>query len=174
MKRQKRKTTAKKKHETDPGAEPARPSTPKKKVRSRRDFLQNIGYGVIGIGVVGGGGWYLASSVRAGILEGDLSRIGNGMPTVVQIHDPQCPQCRALQKEARAALAELDESEIQYLVANIRQADGRALATAHGVGHVTLLLFDGQGNRRGVLTGQHSSDILLMEFERLIRRSGSG
>ena len=34
--------------------------------------------------------------VEATIREGDLSQIGNGTPTVVQIHDPQCPRCVAL------------------------------------------------------------------------------
>ena len=58
--------------------------------------------------------------------------------------------------------------EIQYLVANIRQTEGRELAAAHGVSHVTLLLFDGEGNRRGVLAGERSSDLLLVEFKRLI------
>ncbi|WP_299614767.1 hypothetical protein [Pelagibius sp.] len=173
MKRQKRKTTAKKKPENAAGAQPGEPSAPKKKALNRRDLLQNLGYGLAGIAVVGGGGWYLASSVHAGIVEGDLSRLGNGIPTVVQIHDPQCPQCRALQKEAREALAELDDSEIQYLVANIREPEGRALAAAHGVGHVTLLLFDGSGQRRGVLAGQNSSQLLLGEFKRLIRRSNA-
>ncbi|NIA70818.1 hypothetical protein HBA54_19645 [Pelagibius litoralis] len=174
MKRQKRKTTSKKKQGAIPGAQPVESSAPKKRVRSRRDFLQSIGYGVVGVGIVGGGGWYLATSVHAGIVEQDLSRIGNGMPTVVQIHDPQCSQCRALQREARDALSQLDAGEIQYLVANIRQPEGQALATAHSVGHVTLLLFDGSGRRRGVLAGPNTSEILLSEFRRLIRRSNSG
>ena len=173
MKRQKRKTTGKKKQGDASNTPAAEPSAPKKKALNRRDFLQNAGYGLAGVAIVGGGGWYLASSVYAGIVESDLSRLGNGIPTVVQIHDPSCPQCRALQKEARKALAELDDSEIQYLVANIREPEGRALAAAHGVGHVTLLLFDGSGQRRGVLAGQNSSELLLGAFKRLIRRSNA-
>ena len=179
MKRQKRRTTpnkatSKRKQGNVSGARPAEPSAPRKRTLSRRDLLQNIGFGVVGIGIVGGGGWYLARSVHAGIVEADLSRLGNGIPTVVQIHDPDCPQCRALQREAREALRDFDDSEIQYLVANIRQPDGRALAAAHGVGHVTLLLFDGSGRRRGTLVGQNSSEILRFEFRRLIQRSTSG
>ena len=174
MKRQKRKTTSKKKLGNPSGESAARPAAPRKRARSRRDFLHNLGYGAIGIAVVGGGGWYLASSVHAGIVEQDLSRIGNGIPTVVQIHDPQCPRCRALQREAREAISALDDSEIQFLVANIRRPEGRDLAAAHGVGHVTLLLFDGSGKRRGVLVGENSSEVLLSEFQRLIRRSASG
>lgn len=173
MKRQKRKTTAKKKQTGSTAAPAAEPSAPRKKTFSRRDLLQNIGYGVVGLGVLGGGGWYLASTVHAGIVEGDLSRIGNGIPTVVQIHDPGCPMCRALQREAREALEAFDKDEIQYLVANITQQDGRELASTHGVGHVTLLLFDGSGKRRGVVRGENSAEILEMEFRRLVRRSPS-
>ena len=174
MKRQKRKTSPKKKQSPNAETLSATSPSPRQRARSRRDFLQNIGYGAVGVAAIGGGGWYFVSSVQAGIAEQDLSRLGNGIATVVQIHDPQCPRCRALQKEVREALAELDGDEIQYLVANIRQPEGRAMATAHGVGHVTLLLFDGSGTRRGVLVGETRSDILLGEFKRLIRRSASG
>lgn len=174
MKRQKRRTTSKKKQGKISDAQPAETTSSNKRARSRRDFLQNLGYGAVGLGVVGGGGWYFISTVQAGIAEQDLSRLGNGIPTVVQIHDPQCPRCRALQREAREALSELDSDEIQYLVANIRQPEGRALAAEHGVSHVTLLLFDGSGTRRGVLVGESSSEILLGEFRRLIRRAKSG
>ena len=173
MKRQKRKTTAKKKHASNTGVPPVEPSAPKKKTLNRRDLLQNVGIGAVGAAVVGGGGWYLVSTVHAGIVEGDLSRIGNGIPTVVQIHDPGCPMCRALQREAREALEAFDEDEIQYVVANITQQDGRELASAHGVGHVTLLLFDGSGKRRGVLRGENTAEILEMEFRRLVQRSPS-
>ena len=174
MKRQKRKTTSRRNPNSLSGANAAKPAERRKRTRSRRDFLHNLGYGAIGVAVVGGGGWYLASSVHAGIVEQDLSRIGNGIPTVVQIHDPQCPRCRALQREAREALSELDDGEIQFLVANINRSEGRELAAAHGVGHVTLLLFDGSGKRRGVLVGENSSEVLRSEFQRLIRRSTSG
>lgn len=174
MKRLKRKTSSKKKQASISETQSAPSTTRHQRARSRRDLLRNVGYGAVGAAIIGGGGWYFISSVQAGIAEQDLSRLGNGIPTVVQIHDPQCPRCRALQKEVREALSELDGDEIQYLVANIRQPEGRSLAAAHGVGHVTLLLFDGSGTRRGVLVGENRSDILLGEFKRLIRRSGSG
>ena len=104
--------------------------------------------------------------------EHDLSLIGNGIPAVVQIHDPQCQRCVALQRETRDALCEFDESELQFLVANIRSEEGRALAAAHGVGHVTLLLFDASGQRRAVLAGSNESEYLAAAFRRHIARSG--
>jgi len=174
MKRQKRKTATKRKQDNAVGGQPTASTAPRKKLRSRRDLLQNIGYGALGLGVVSAGGWYFASSVHASIIERDLSRLGNGIPTVVQVHDPQCHQCRDLQRKVCKALSELDDAEIQYLVADIRQPEGRAFAAQNRVGHVTVLLFDGKGTRRGVMVGQNSSDVLLNEFRNLIRRSASG
>ena len=63
--------------------------------------------------LAGGGGWYLVSEVRATIAEQDLSRIGNGIPAVVQIHDPQCPRCLALQRETRKAMSGFADDELQ-------------------------------------------------------------
>lgn len=132
----------------------------------RREALGRLRNGALVAVGVGGLGWYVVSEVRAGIEEADLSKIGNGMPTIVQIHDPQCPVCQALQRETRDALERFEDGELQYLVANIRQDKGRRLADKHGVQHVTLLLFDGQGERREILTGPNTSDNL----ERIFRQ----
>lgn len=127
-------------------------------------------WGILGA-VVLAGGVYAISHVSATIAELDLTKLGNGMPTIVQIHDPNCPRCVELQGEARDALAEFDDGELQYLVANIRSDDGRDFANEHGVGHVTLILFDGEGRRRNVLVGNNSSATLIREFGRLLRSS---
>ena len=129
---------------------------------------------MIGIGafIVGGAG-YTVSGVYAEIVEQDLTKLGNGIPTIVQIHDPQCPRCRALQHQARDALAVLDDAELQYLVANIRTPEGRRFADGHGVGHVTLMLFDGAGKPRGTLVGERPSHVLVQEFRRLLRLKSS-
>ena len=140
---------------------------------SRRDFLRKMGNRTLIVAVVGGAGWYLVEEVRATIREEDLSRIGNGIPAVVQIHDPQCPRCAALQREAREAMEQFDDGELQYLVANIRSAKGRQLAGAHGVGHITLLLFDGEGERLDVLVGPNTSANLVHAFRRHLTRSRS-
>lgn len=134
---------------------------------TRREWIQNLTYASIGLGIIGGGGYYFVSGVHAGIVEGDLSKIGNGIPTIVQIHDPGCPRCRALQSATRHAIAELEEGAVQYLVANIKGPDGRQFADAHGVGHVTLVLFDGAGKRREVIRGEQHSDYLVQIFKRL-------
>ena len=120
-------------------------------------------WGVLGV-VLAAGIWYLVSDVTATIAEHDLTRIGNGIPAVVQIHDPRCSSCVALQGEAREAMEEFDRDELQYLVADINNAAGRDLANAHGVGNVTLLLFDGEGQRRKTLAGPNTSGILTHYF----------
>ncbi len=152
--------------ETQPSAEgPKSPS-------GRRDLFRKVASGGLVLAAVGGVGWYFVGEVRATIREEDLSRIGNGIPTVVQIHDPQCPTCRALQREVRDALEAFDSGELQYLVANIRTDEGRRLANAHGVGHVTLLLLDGDGERRDVLAGPNSAAYLESAFRQHIAASG--
>lgn len=170
MKRQKRKATPKKTPATTTAAQP---TSSHKTVVNRRQFLETLGYGAIGVGIVGGGAWYFVSSVQAGFDERDLSRLGNGIPAVVQIHDPQCPRCRALQREAREAISAFADGSIQFLVANIREPEGQQFAALHGVGHITLVLFDGQGQRRRVLVGENRSDYLVSEFRHLVRRAGS-
>ena len=103
----------------------------------------------------------------------DLTRIGNGTPTIVQIHDPQCSQCLALQREAWDALCDFEETEQQFLVANIRGDDGARLARRHGVGHVTLLLFDADGRHRSIMTGRQDSERLRDVFRRHLSRYGT-
>lgn len=141
---------------------------------TRREILRSTAM-LTGIGaVILGGIGYVGTGVYAEIVEGDLSKLGNGLPTIVQIHDPQCPRCRALQKETRDALAEFEGGKLQYLVANIRNADGKRFADRHGVGHVTLILFDGEGKPRKTLVGERASGALVSEFRHLIAVSSRG
>ena len=171
MKNQKNKTT-RKKDGAGPGVRSAGRTSPRGAARSRRNFLRNIAVCAVVAGLMSGGGWYVSRGVQAGIAEQDLSLLGNGVPTVVQIHDPQCPRCRALKRETREAISRFEDGTIQYLVANIRQSQGRRFAARHRVGHITLLLFDGNGRRRGMLAGERKSDVLVHEFRKLIRSSG--
>ncbi len=139
----------------------------------RREFLGRLRNGALVAAGVGGVGWYVVSEVWAGIEEADLSKIGNGTPTIVQIHDPQCPTCQALQREARKALDQFGDGELQYLVANIRQDKGRRFASKHGVPHVTLLLFDGAGKHRDTLSGPNTAENLEHAFRRHLERRTS-
>lgn len=167
MRRQKRKNTRPaKKNRQAHKPEPSTPMAP-----TRREFFTKIRNGTIAAAAVGVAGWYLVDEVRATIQEGDLSRIGNGTPSIVQIHDPQCPKCVALQKETRDALSNFEDGKLQFLVANIRTVEGKMLATSHGVGHVTLLLFDGQGRKLNTLVGPNTSRYLTEMFRGHLSKS---
>jgi hypothetical protein len=167
MKRQKRK--AGRKRSTVLAAPVA--AAPAAKRMNRRYLLRNLAfYGVAAV-AVSGGGLYLVTDVMANAREHDLSRIGNGIPAIVQVHDPGCPSCLALQREARIAMESFESEDLQYLVANLSTPAGRKLADRYGVGRVTLLLMDGTGKRLLTLAGEADSEVLVPAFERLIRRS---
>ena len=131
---------------------------------ARRAFLSRTGQIVIGVAVVGGGSVFAVSAVRATAREQDISRIGQGVPTVVQIHDPGCSLCAALQKETRKALKGFDPAELDYVVANIQTDEGGAFALAHGQPHVTLMLMDPQGTPVQILSGPQDRDDLRQVF----------
>ena len=167
MKRQKRASSSRKKQQAD---SPAATKAPGKR-KSRREFFSTLSNFALITAASGGVGWYFIGEVCATTRENDLTRIGNGIPAVVQIHDPECPRCRALQAEARDAMSNFNENELQYLVANIRLDKGRQLANKHRVPHVTLLLFDGKGNRRAILSGPNKSDYLESVFRNLLPKA---
>lgn len=131
----------------------------------RRKALMWLRNGAIGSVVFAGGGYLAMGSFAAHAAEHDLSRIGQGKPVVVQIHDPQCPTCTALQREARSALSTFEECDILYLVADIMTETGAAFAARHGVAHVTLMLFDAQGGLQHTLPGMRQSTELRDIFE---------
>lgn len=131
---------------------------------SRRDMLRLLRNGGLAGVVVGGSGYFGLWSYRAFAAEHDLSRLGQGKPTIVQVHDPQCPTCTALQKQARRALKEFEECDLVYLIADINTPEGQAFAVRHGVGNVTLLLFDGAGDLQHTVHGLQTRDQLLPIF----------
>lgn len=135
---------------------------------SRRDLLARAGYGAVGALVFAGAGLWGVRHVQAITAEHDLDRLGQGTPSIVQVHDPQCPVCNALQTQTRKALGRVD-ADILYLVANIRTQEGSAFAARYGEPHVTLLLFDADGTLRDTLRGPHEAEQLEPAFDRLVR-----
>ena len=166
MKRQSKKPKTSRKQSVDNAVS----SEEKQPDGKRRAFLLKLRNGAVATAVVSGAAWFVATEVKATVQEKDLSRIGNGIATVVQIHDPQCSKCIALQREAREAFGAFDDSELQYLVANIRTAEGKEFADKHRVQHVTLLLFDADGKRRTVLVGHNQAKNLERSFRRLVKK----
>ncbi|WP_299730304.1 hypothetical protein [uncultured Tateyamaria sp.] len=132
--------------------------------QTRRSMLKLAGGGVLAAAGAGGVGLWGVSSFRAYAAEHDLSRVGQGNIAIVQIHDPQCPTCTALQKQTRAALRDFDDCGMTYLVADIKTPEGAAFARKYRVPHVTLLLFDGAGELRETLQGMQQASQLAQAF----------
>lgn len=136
----------------------------REKAESRRRFLRLARNGAIALPIAGGIGFFAIQSTLASRREGDLSQIGQGTPTIVQIHDPQCSLCRALQAQTRRVLKDFDDDAFTYLVANIKTSEGQALAAEHRVPHVTLLLFNARGRMVDVVRGPTDLDNLRNVF----------
>lgn len=140
-----------------------------KRQESRRDFLINMSAWGMGGAVLLGGGGAFAFEFSKRMKEGDLSVIGQGKPVIVQIHDPQCRLCAALQDQTREALCTFDESEVYYRVANIRTTSGAEHQRKEGLPHVTLVLYDGDGQRVHVVRGVSPANELKNTFQRYLR-----
>ena len=138
--------------------------TPKVLVQTRRSFMSMAGTFGVGAAFIGGVGFWGVRTVQASVAERDLTQIGQGVPTIVQVHDPQCAVCNALQREARAALKQIDPSQLDYRVADIKTDDGIAFAARYGASHSTLLLFDETGTLSGRLVGPSDRDRLAQAF----------
>ena len=74
-------------------------------------------------------------------------------------------------KHRRGAISNFEDGKPQYLVANIGTVEGKMLATSHGVGHVTLLLFDGQSWKLNTPVGSKTSCYLTEMFRGHLSRS---
>lgn len=73
----------------------------------------------------------------------DLSPIGQGLPVVVQVHDPSCPSCKRLMSNTKKALK--DQDKIVYRIADLTTGKGAVFARKHKAGKVTLIMFDKNG-----------------------------
>ncbi len=156
----------KKPHTTSSASKPPRRTAPR-----RRAMLGTLALYGAGAAVVLGGGGALAMDFRNTLSEADLSKVGNGLPTIVQIHDPRCSLCRALQKETRQALKECDTDDTQYLVANIATAECTSVQTRIGLPHVTLVLFDGAGTYLHTIQGVTPSETIKADRTRFPARA---
>lgn len=140
------------------------PATPIAAEVTRRSILASAPYAIAGAVALGGIGYFGVSAVRADLAEQDLSIVGSGRPVIVQVHDPSCPVCLALQKEARAALKLMDDGAPAYRVASITSNVGLAFANSHGASHATLLFFDGSGKITQRVHGATDRETLYTEF----------
>lgn len=144
-------------------AKPPQAHTPS---ASRRDTLKGLMWWGAGGAALLGGGAVFAMDFRKKLAEHDLSVIGQGVPVILQIHDPQCSLCAALQKQTRSALRAFDDHDVLFRVANVRTTEGAARQQAEGLPHVTLVLYDGEGHRVHVVEGVTQADVLVETFKR--------
>lgn len=100
----------------------------------------------------------------------DLSVIGSGEPVAVQVFDQGCPDCRRLRDNAERALDNIDAPPAWRMV-SINTSQGARFASAQMVDHVTILLFDGQGERADVIRGVATTDELETAFTDLQGRT---
>ena len=89
----------------------------------------------------------------------DLSAIGNGQPTVVQVMDHGCVECRELRSRLSGVRKEF-EPRVQFRVADRTTTDGALFASRHNAGHLTLLMFGADGELRNTLTGMQDAETI--------------
>lgn len=125
--------------------------------QDKRGFLRNA---AMVLPIVAVGGYFTFAYLDAAVAEADLSKVGNGKPSIVQIHDPQCGLCKTLQDQTRNVLSQFDEDKFEYMVANIKTKKGAEFAGKYGVPHVTLLLFDKRGKLIQIVRGPTNESII--------------
>ncbi len=131
---------------------------------TRRSIIGLAPYIIGGVILAGGIVFWGVKSLQADLAEQDTSVVGQGTPTVVQIHEVGCAACVNLQRETRAALAMLDDGDINYRVAYLSSRDGLAFASEYGASYTTLLLFDGDGNLSRRIVGETPRNMLREAF----------
>ncbi|MEX0280968.1 MAG: hypothetical protein AB3N13_07220 [Arenibacterium sp.] len=139
---------------------PVAPESP-----TRRMAMRQIATYAGGAALLIGGGGVLAMDYRKSLVEHDLSVVGEGVPVVVQIHDPQCSMCTALQKQTRRALKSFSGEDVLYRIANIRTEEGAEFQMNAGLPHVTLVLYNGSGERVHVIQGVTQASVLEQAFQ---------
>lgn len=130
---------------------------------SRRNALK-IGLG-LGTVVLGAGALHAYDTKNKGVY--DLSTLGQGTPTIVQIHDPGCPTCRRLKSIVTNALS--GHEQIDFKLANIKTKEGKALQNKYDVPHVTLLFFDARGEHVHTTRGLQTKTELKAVIERVYK-----
>jgi len=131
---------------------------------TKRRSLKRARNGFIVIALLGIAGYFAVSGYLNFKEEKDLTKIGNGKPSIVQIHDPNCPVCNELQVEARKALTNFDDDTYNYLVADLRTSEGSVFARKHAQQRITLMLFNGRGQVKQVLRGPRQAEELTNAF----------
>ena len=132
----------------------SREKSPRKKKMNWRRFIERSLFATAFLAMVGVA---MAAYHSNKQIEYDLSVIGNGTPTVVQIHDPSCQLCRRLNSNLNSVKGDF-KPDIQFKTANLASEQGRRFAQQHKVEHVTLMFFNKRGQRVNTIQGVTPAD----------------
>ena len=89
----------------------------------------------------------------------DLTQIGNGKNIVVQVHDHDLVNSSGLMDTLNKIRNEY-KGVVEFVVADLKIAEGQAFAQAHNVEAVTLVFFAPDGARLGIVQGTPDLDTL--------------
>ena len=89
----------------------------------------------------------------------DLTQIGNGKNIVVQVHDHDFVNSAELMENLGNIRPEY-KGTIEFVIADLKIAEGIAFATAQNVEAITLIFFAPDGTRLGIMQGVHDLDTL--------------
>jgi hypothetical protein len=139
----------------------------KKSQRKKRGLLRSV---IVLVVLVSAGGAGFTAFKNNYDISHDLSVIGQGIPTVVQIHDTTCPLCLKLRSNASSAMARIADENLLFRVADVTTPEGQRLMRKYDVSKVTLLLFDRDGKMNRSLNGVKEDDVLHQAFLAHINR----
>lgn len=131
------------------------------------NFLKLFKVLIVILGFVGATSLAVNAYSKQSKIQHDLSVIGNGKPTVVEVHDPSCKLCKRLQSNLGKAKADFVD-DIQFKTADITKRNGKAFSSKYQVPHVTLVFFDEKGELVESLQGVSSSDTIRENLEDLL------
>jgi len=103
-------------------------------------------------------------------IEYDLSVVGNGTATVVQVQDPDCALCRRLKNNLDSVKGDF-KSNVQFKTANLVQESGQRFSLRHNVQHVTLVFFNSRGQRVNTLEGVTPAADIRLALQALTEQS---
>lgn len=89
----------------------------------------------------------------------DLTQIGSGTNIVVQVHDHDLVNSAGLMENLNKIRHEY-KGVIEFVIADLKIAEGQAFATAHNVDAVTLVFFAPDGSQLGTAQGVQDLDTL--------------
>ena len=113
----------------------------------KKSYLPRLMMGGLTLGIIGLFAWNLPRGYSS-----DLSQIGKGKNIVVQVHDHYLVASSQLMENLHRLRAEYD-AVVEFIVADLQVAEGKAFAKNYNVDAVTLLFFAADGRHIATVQG---------------------